>query len=98
MYKIGGNIIHSRAAHPNNKQFGRKSRDIDLSNAEKILAIPKFKYLMPLNKTEKKKLEILRKIYPKRDNLVEGQQIPSVGGGATPTLSLQKLNDKPDKS
>jgi hypothetical protein len=47
----------------------------------------KFKYIMPLDKEMKKKIESLSKPYPKR-GLIEEQQTPSVDGGASPTPTL----------
>ena len=50
-------------------------------------AMPKHRYLMPLDKQMRKQIEPLSRPYPKR-GLIEGQQIPSAEGGASPTSTL----------
>ena len=91
MYKVNGNIIHSRTANPNNKQFGNKTKNIDLTGAIKFKAIPKYKYLMPLDSEMRKQIEPLRKPYPKKcatsiENDAAGFQPEK--GGVIPTVAL----------
>lgn len=66
-------------AYPNDKKR-LKSRKIE----------GKYKYLMPLDREMKKKIEALAKPYPKKitRGLEEERQKPSVDGGATPTSTL----------
>ena len=92
MYRVGGEMIHSRTANPNNKHFGRRSGGIDLSQAEKIWVLGKYKYLYPLNKEIRKQIEPLAKPYPKKKCDVGVKRstasFQDVGGGAIPTTSL----------
>ena len=61
-------------------------------NAEWIKGKPKYRYLMPLDKQTRKKIEILSKPYPKR-GLMEEQQVPPVDGGSIPTSTLHIKGD-----
>jgi hypothetical protein len=87
---INGKQIHRKSLYskyghssvPKLKQMG--------FNVKRLNDGGKHRYLMPLDKDIKKKVQSLAKKYPKNmRGLVEEQQIPSVDGGATPTSTLQ---------
>src|SRR4030095_14512527 len=62
-----GKRIHSRVANPRNIQFGRLTkRPRGIEGATKIKTTPKYKYLYPLTDEVRKRIEPLRKPYPKR--------------------------------
>ena len=94
MYEIDGKKIHSRTANQNNRHFGHKCSDYDISNAKKIFALPKYKYLYPLSNDMRNKVEPMRQPYPKRKpsggSADGGTAIPIAGGGSNPTSPLQK--------
>jgi len=67
---------------------GIKKRCPKPSSMRKTLALPKYKYYMPLDKIMSKQIEPLRKPYPKRMPLEDFQR-PVEDGGAIPTHTLQ---------
>jgi hypothetical protein len=89
-------IIKGRKTHPRSvgAKGGKQSiswirKNID-PNATVFRTRGKYKYLMPLDKNMGKQIDPLRKPYPKKcGGLVEGEQVPPVLGGLTPTPSLQ---------
>lgn len=93
VYLINGEEIHSRVARPGKSIFGRKPKQIKgIENAKEIRKMPKYKYVYPLDKEARNKIEPLAKPYPKRpcagsiDNDASGYQ--SEEGGANPTSAL----------
>ena len=84
---VNGKKIHKKSLY---SKYGH-------SSAEKLrqmgfdVVIPKnggkHRYLMPLNKAMRKKIELLSKPYPR--GLTEDHQVPPVDGGASPTSTLQ---------
>lgn len=85
-YKLNGKWRHSKSF--SNEWGGLGS--VDKSKLEKRNTIPKHRYLMPLDDEMRKKIEPLRKPYPKRvrsvDSDTSGDQ-PEMGG-ANPTRTL----------
>ena len=55
----------------------------------------KHKYLYPLDKAMRRRIEPLRQPYPKRESvrLLEGPQLPAEVGGAEPTRTLQQAGE-----
>ena len=84
--KINGKFIHERSLSVLVKS-GKLRRD----QCEWVLAKPKHKYVMPLTEEMRKKIEPLRKPYPKRVSSVEANtsEFHSEMGGASPTDTLQ---------
>jgi hypothetical protein len=65
------------------------------ADAVKIKTPGKYRYLMPLDDEMRKRIEPLRKPYPKRDKQAIGNdQLHS--GGAAPTVTLQNNNEVPN--
>jgi hypothetical protein len=87
--KINGKFIHERSLSVLVKQ-GKIRRD----QCEWVPALPKHKYLYPLEDEMRVMVEPLRKPYPKRatskDNVASGFQ--SEEGGAIPTVALHLHN------
>lgn len=90
--KVKGIVEHRKTIY---ERYGNQSLDWIRKNidplAERIPDLGKYKYLMPLDESVRKKIELLRKPYPKRvtskANVASGFQ--SEEGGATPTVALQ---------
>lgn len=91
MYQVDNKKIHSRTANPNNKHFGNKTKDIDISNAKKVRALPKYKYIYILDKEIYPKYIKLKKPYPKcmssLNNKTSSHQLEN--DGENPILMLQ---------
>ena len=89
--KIKGKFIHERSLSVLVKQ-GKVKR----SDCEWVPAQPKYKYLFPLDDLMRKKIEPLRKPYPKRagskENVASGFQ--SEEDGANPIPALQNFTGK----
>lgn len=58
---INGHVMHRRSVHA---KYGTSSIE-KLKGSKKVYASGKYKYLMPLDKKMRKKIEVLRKPYPK---------------------------------
>ncbi len=66
------------------------ARQVLDSGITQVPGSSKHKYLMPLDDAMRKRIEPLRKPYPKRAP-VEGDAVPPLNGGAAPTRTLQTL-------
>lgn len=77
-------------------QQGKLRKTVKPSHCKKILCDGKHRYLMPLEDEMKKKIEPLRKPYPKRASSVESGTSPVQGerGGESPTDALQSEKSK----
>lgn len=92
-YKVRGQIVHPKTLH---SRYGKGGQSIPWlranidPKAERVVAGFKHRYLMPLDDEMRRKIEPLRKPYPKRERSADsgtpGNQ--SGGGGASPTRSL----------
>lgn len=89
--RINGKIIHRRTVF---SRYGRQDiewlkQNVD-PNSHYIKALPKHKYLMPLDKEMRKQIEPLRKPYPKRGRgeIDYASQSNEEIGGASPTRPL----------
>lgn len=87
---LNGKIVHRRTVYA---RYGRQDLEWLQShvdpNAHYVKALPKHKYLMPLDDEIRKQIEPLRKPYPKRDKQATGGDHP-YSGGAAPTVTLHK--------
>ena len=95
----GAFIIHGKKTHPKSVHSKGIKQNIDEvrkhldANATIFYTKGKHRYLMPLDKETKKKLQSLSKPYPKRDKqATSGDQ--SESGGAAPTITLQSSMQK----
>ncbi len=88
-YLIDGKWTHPRSVK---EKFGFKGKALIEKGVKVRKPTDKHRYLMPLDDEMRKKIEPLRKPYPKRakskDNVASGFQ--SEEGGAIPTLALQQ--------
>jgi len=88
---------HSRSVSETGYKIhcGVKSRCPKPSSLTKILLIPKYKYLMPLDDEIRKRIVPLSKPYPKRAGSVRGDTpADQVGeGGSSPTPALHNLTN-----
>lgn len=84
--KLNGKFIHERSLSVLVKQ-GKVKRD----DCEWVQAMPKHKYLMPLDDNMKKQIQSLAKPYPKRAQSKDSvaTDFQSGEGGANPTCALQ---------
>lgn len=85
-----GKIWHPRMIKKKGwtKVYGEKRGVWRPDQCDPVYHLGKYRYLMPLDKKMRKQILPLSKPYPKRMPS-EGQQIPSVDGGSTPTHPLQ---------
>jgi len=88
-----GREHHERVVSPTGfkKQYGRYVPCLKPQDAETIRVNPgKFKYLMPLDDEMRKRIEPLRKPYPKRAGSADAARSPIQvgGGGSIPTPAL----------
>jgi len=85
---VNGRTMHRRQAY---SLFGTTRP----KGSVNVPASGKHKYLMPLDDEMRKRIEPLRKPYPKRDKQAIGNdQLHS--GGAAPTVTLQNNNEVPN--
>lgn len=86
--KINGKFIHERSLSVLVKN-GKIKRD----QCEWVMALPKHKYLMPLDDDMRKKISMLKKPYPKRESSKEivASENHSEEGGENPTDSLHSF-------
>lgn len=99
-YRVNGVVVHPKTLH---SRYGKGGQSIPWlkanvdRNAERIVSGFKHRYLMPFNDEMRKKIEPLRKPYPKRVGSAGSGTSPVQGGrgGATPTptLSSKEVND-----
>lgn len=92
-YRVNGKIVHPRVCQ---HRYGKSGQSIPWlkanvdPNAKRVRNGVKHKYVMPLDKEMQKRIEPLRKPYPKRvrseDSGTSGDQ--PEGGGANPTRTL----------
>lgn len=92
-YKVCGAVVHPKTLH---SKYGKGGQSIPWlranvdPHAQRIVSGFKHRYLMPLDDEMRRKIEPLRKPYPKRERSADsgtpGNQ-PG-GGGASPTRSL----------
>lgn len=89
--KLNGKFIHERSLSVLVKQ-GKAKR----SDCEWVNALPKHKYLMPLDDDMREQVRHFSKPYPKRAGSVESStsEFHSEGGGESPTPALH-LKEKP---
>jgi hypothetical protein len=85
-----GRRWHSRSVSESGYKIhcGVRQRCPKPSTMTTVNVEPKYKYLMPLDDEVRKKIELLRKPYPKRDKQAIGGDHPH-SGGAAPTVTLQ---------
>jgi len=96
-YKVNGVIVHPKTLH---SRYGKGGQSIPWlrsnvdPSAERVVSGFKHRYLMPLDDEMRRRIEPLRKPYPKRaGSSASGMSdIQSEGGGANPTPAL------PDKT
>jgi hypothetical protein len=94
--KINGKFIHERSLSVLVKN-GKIKRD----QCEWVKAMPKHKYLMPLDDDMRKQIEPLKKPYPKRvelENKASTFQVEESGAVPTSALQLNKIVEQPDKT
>ncbi len=88
-----GKFIHDRACSSTGfkRQFGAIKRVPNRKDLVKITQVPKWRYMMPLDDEMKKKIEPLRKPYPKRATSIDSDatRVHRDEGGASPTVALQ---------
>lgn len=80
-----GNYIHDRACSSTGykRQFGKMTRVPNRKDLIKIPQVPKWRYLMPLDDEMRRRIEPLRKPYPKRPKqAMESNQGSQRRGGA----------------
>jgi hypothetical protein len=75
--------------------FGEKRATWKPEQCTKVKMDGKHRYLMPLDDEMRKRIEPLRKPYPKRDKQAIGGDHPH-SGGAAPTVTLQNNNEVPN--
>lgn len=91
-YKINGEKIHPRSV---GSKYKTRSipvlRGIGI-NVSLCDSEPKYRYLMPLDKEIRKRIEPLRKPYPKRVRSIDGDAPANQAGegGSTPTRTLEE--------
>ena len=85
---VNGRTMHRRRAY---SLFGTTRP----KGSVNVPASGKHKYLMPLDDEMRKRIEPLRKPYPKRDKQAIGGDHPH-SGGAAPTVTLQNNNEVPN--
>lgn len=89
-----GKRYHSRviAEHGSGyrKQFGVMRKCMSSKGMKKIITAGKHRYLMPLDDEIRKRIEPLRKPYPKRATSIAGDALADQAreGGSTPTVAL----------
>jgi len=90
-----GKFIHDRACSSTGykRQFGKMKKVPNRKDLVKIPQVPKWRYLMPLDDEMRKRIEPLRKPYPKRDKQAIGSD-QEHSGGAAPTVTLQNKRPK----
>lgn len=88
---------HGKIWHPRNvsENLSLSGKCIKPSQCEKIWKEGKHRYLMPLDDEMRKRIEPLRKPYPKRDKQAIGSD-QEHSGGAAPTVTLQNNNEVPN--
>ncbi len=92
-YKINGESVHPRDCH---HRYGPGGQSVEWlrvnvdKNAQRIRNGVKHKYVMPLDDEMRKRIEPLRKPYPKRVRSEDSGTIGNqpIGGGAIPTRTL----------
>jgi len=94
-YKVSGELVHPRTLYSRYGVGGQSVPWLRLHvdpKAERIITAQKYKYLYPLDDDMRKRIEPLRKPYPKRPHANEAiENAPgdqSGNGGASPTRSL----------
>jgi len=92
-YKVLGKIEHPKTLHNRYGKGGQSipwlRRNVDV-NAERVVALIKHRYIMPLDNDMRKQIEPLSKPYPKRVKKQESE-FPSELGGAVPTDTLHNI-------
>jgi hypothetical protein len=99
-YRVSGEVFHPKTLY---MRYGKGGQSIPWlrsnvdQNAERIVSGFKHRYLMPLDDEMRRRIEPLRKLYPKRAGSAGSGTSPDQGGrgGATPTpaLSSEEASD-----
>lgn len=87
-----GKQWHSRMISPTGRKkiYGEYSAVWKPSQCQKVKLAGKLKYLLPLDAEMRERIKPLAKPYPKRERSSDsGTTVPTEGGGANPTRSLQ---------
>jgi hypothetical protein len=96
VWEVDNRIIHPRTLGASDFKKGRKKQ---LPTGAKSVIMPgKHRYLYPLDEAMKRKVEPLRKPYPKRagSSLVEHSESIGEEGGSIPTAALKETaNEQP---
>lgn len=98
-YRVHGETIHPKTLY---MRYGKGGQSIPWlrsnvdPNAERVVSGFKHRYLMPLDDDMRKRIEPLRKPYPKRVTSADSGTpgIQPGGGGASPTVTLSKTKGK----
>jgi hypothetical protein len=93
-YKVNGNVVHPKTLH---SRYGAGGQSIPWlranvdPRASRVITGFKHRYLMPFDDEIRKRIEPLRKPYPKRVGSADNgtPEIQSGGGGVIPTPTLQ---------
>ncbi|NLJ61625.1 MAG: protein Mom [Firmicutes bacterium] len=92
-----GRLWHSRQVSKTGwrVQYGKMRQVPATADCVRITQLPKHRYLYPLDKAMRRRIEPLRQPYPKRESvrLLEGPQLPAEVGGAEPTRTLQQAGE-----
>lgn len=88
-----GRVWHSRQVSKNGAkvQYGTLRSTVKTSDCVQIPMPPKHKYLYPLDAAMRQQIEPLRKPYPKRADIINGDlpDVQSGEGGSIPTSALE---------